>query len=140
MVKKRKNNNIWKKLGILLLIGLGISIIFTFLDFWYHLIPGLEVPQPSYSINKFIITPFLFLIGFFLFKKIKSIGLKCWSMTLFITILLEIRYFFSYSIIINILFIVFHSIIVYILLRVVFTHKKLKKYMKNNKRGNRYGR
>ena len=75
--------NLFKKIGKLLLAGILISIIFTFIDFWYHyLIPQFTVEQPFYSINKFLITPILFIISIFMFRKIKSQNLRFGLMAL----------------------------------------------------------
>ena len=120
-----------KKILKLLLIGVVISFVFTFTDYFFHLIKIFNVSQPQYSINKLLLTPLLFVAGFFIFNKIKNISIKSLLITLFITTILEIRYFYSYSLLINVTFTVFHSILVFILIRVLLNNKKIIKYIKN---------
>lgn len=75
-----------------------ISLIFASVEYLFHLIPYFNVPQPTYTINKFLAT---LVMGMLLYFSISYFNWKRLQATLLFTSIivsaLEIRYLFTYS-------------------------------------------
>ena len=120
--------NIAKQTGIIALLSMLIDLIFTGIDYLFHIIiPNLEVPS-GYFLGKIIATSIILFIIFFVIKFMHW-KLKNFKQALFIAfivcLILEIRYIFVYqfSWIKNIILISLHTLILSSLL---FIYIKIK--------------
>lgn len=115
-VRMQMNDHLKPALKLLLVISL-----FTIVDYFFHLIPYLHVPQPHYSIAKFLYGSILGCVAYLLLKwyNYSNYDLKPYLNALilasFIILPLQIRYAFiySYGIIWNIAVISLHFAILF---------------------------
>lgn len=117
--KQSSNLNI-KRLIFIFLIVLGITLIFTFIDFLIHLLKE-EYAVPSYYFrNKIIYGTIIGFFSYIVFRKQKPL-LRALFFSLIISILLQTRYFLEgFPLNFVLLFLAVHFIILFPISLVVF--------------------
>lgn len=84
-----------KEYGKILLV----ILLFTAIDYFFHLIPYLSVNQPEYSLNKALYGSILAVVGYLIVKYIKRLGsyAKASIFTLIVIIPLQVRYLYYHN-------------------------------------------